>query len=296
MNIILTKGSTKMTLARPDVVEPYYRGTRFDRSGVVLDLESGGHSFVSQWFLHYDPYMHDAVGGPAEEFTQTGYEDVRPGEGFLKVGVGLLERKAEVYDRFKLYKVLDEGVRRVETTEDSASFRQILDAGGYGYDYLKTLTLPQDGVLRIDHRLRNTSEKPLEIYVYNHNFFILDGASTGRNTEFDFPFRPSGHWRADYDCVALAENGIRFSRDLQPGESVFMGDLKPDTPQEKYHFRLSNKAKGLSVEVQSNAAMEYAVFWCNHEVACMEPYTRLHIGAGCVSEWYIEYRFQVGCH
>lgn len=74
MNIILTKGSTKMTLARPDVVEPYYRGTRFDRSGVVLDLESGGHSFVSQWFLHYDPneIILNGLTSVSTDFRQMG--------------------------------------------------------------------------------------------------------------------------------------------------------------------------------------------------------------------------------
>lgn len=292
----LSKGSTRLTLARPDVPEPYYRGTRFDRSGIILSLESGGHSFVSQWFLHYDPYMHDAVGGPAEEFTQVGYDSTDISGGFLKVGVGLLARRSEDYDRFKLYDVLDEGTRSFRATEDTAEFRQILDAGGYGYDYIKTLAIPQDGILRIGHSLRNTSSKPLDLYVYNHNFFVLDGASIGKDTVFRFPFKPDGHWRAEYDCVALTDSGVGFSRDLEPGESVFMGDLRPDVPQEKYNFLLSNRAKGLSVDVRSDAAMEYAVFWCNHEVACMEPYTRLHIGAGCTSEWYVEYRFLTCCH
>lgn len=93
--IELHNRSTKLVLARPDVATPYYRGTRFDRSGIILSLESRGRKYVSQWFREYDPFNHDAVGGPAEEFSPIGYDNADPGGGFLKPGVGLLERDVD---------------------------------------------------------------------------------------------------------------------------------------------------------------------------------------------------------
>ena len=83
---VLQRGSTRLEIARPDVPEPYYRGTRFDRAGIILALESRGHRYISQWFRSYDPWKHDAVGGPAEEFTQIGYEAGLRGDSLIVAG------------------------------------------------------------------------------------------------------------------------------------------------------------------------------------------------------------------
>ena len=289
--IELHNGPTSLGLVREDIENPYYRGTRFDRSGIILTLSNAGRQYVSQWFLQYDPLKHDAVGGPAEEFTQISYDEAEAGEGFLKIGVGILRRDAEPYDRFKLYEIIDEGERSFNHNDGSAVFGQRLNYGKYGYNYVKKVSIEEDGGLVIEHKLVNLGCNAMDFQTYNHNFFVLDGAFTGRDTEFDLPFKPSGHWRSEYDCVHLTDSGIRFTRDLEPGESVFMGDLQGPEPQRNYSFRLLNRAKGLTVDASSDATMDYAVFWCNHEVACLEPYIKFHIEPGESAEWNIRYKF-----
>ena len=311
--LVLQRGSTRLEIARPDVAEPYYRGTRFDRTGNILALESRGHRYISQWFRTYEPYKHDAVGGPAEEFTQIGYEAGAPnagsigagapvndsmkpgtkaaprGEGFLKIGVGLLAREAAPYDRFHLYEVLDPGRTTVRAGADYATFRQVLK--GY-YDYSKKVSIPSDGALQISHRFRNTGPSTLDFYVYSHNFFILDGAPTGRATRFRFPFTPEGHWRAEYDSVGLVPDGIAFSRDLREGETVFMGDLHGSDPAEGYRFTLENLDNWLRVHAACDRPMDYAVFWSNTEVSCIEPYIHFIVPPGETVRWTIGYRFE----
>src|SRR5882757_8981562 len=39
----------------PDAEKGYYRGTRFDWSGVMPSLEYQGHSYSGQWFPEYAP-------------------------------------------------------------------------------------------------------------------------------------------------------------------------------------------------------------------------------------------------
>lgn len=173
--IELHNRSTELVLARPDVATPYYRGTRFDRSGIILSLESRGRKYVSQWFREYDPFNHDAVGGPAEEFSPIGYDSVAPGEGFLKPGVGLLERDVDEYDHFRLYKVLDEGERDFKAAPGQAEFRHRMAAGGYSYDYMKRIIIPREGTLVLEHILKNTGKRIMDMYVYNHNFSSLTG-------------------------------------------------------------------------------------------------------------------------
>ena len=287
--IILQRRSTRLEIALPDVAEPYYRGTRFDRTGNILALEARGHRYVSRWFRTYDPYRHDAVGGPAEEFTQIGHEEAAPGEGFLKIGVGLLAREAEPYDRFHLYKVLDPGQTTVRTGASEALFRHVLK--GY-YDYSKKVSIPADCALRISHRFRNTGPSTMDFHVYSHNFFILDGALTGRATRFFLPFTPEGHWRTDYDSVALVPDGIAFSRDLREGETVFMGDLHGAGPAEGCRFILENLDNGLRVRAACDRPMDYAVFWSNTEVSCIEPYIHFTVPPGGTVRWTLDYRFE----
>ena len=287
--IILQRRSTRLEIALPDVAEPYYRGTRFDRTGNILALEARGHRYVSRWFRTYDPYRHDAVGGPAEEFTQIGHEEAAPGEGFLKIGVGLLAREAEPYDRFHLYKVLDPGRTTVRTGASEALFRHVLK--GY-YDYSKKVSIPADCALRISHRFRNTGPSTMDFHVYSHNFFILDGALTGRATRFFLPFTPEGHWRTDYDSVALVPDGIAFSRDLREGETVFMGDLHGAGPAEGCRFILENLDNGLRVRAACDRPMDYAVFWSNTEVSCIEPYIHFTVPPGGTVRWTLDYRFE----
>ena len=67
----------------PDAEHGFYRGTRFDWSGVVADLQYKGHSYYGPWFTATDPKIPDfiyqgseivagpcsAITGPVEEFA-----------------------------------------------------------------------------------------------------------------------------------------------------------------------------------------------------------------------------------
>lgn len=288
----LKKGSTCLTLADPLAKEPYYRGTRFDRSGIILSLEHAGHVFVRPWFREYDPYMHDAVSGPAEEFTQIGYDAAFPGENFLKIGVGWLKRNYAPYDRFKLYEVVDSGHISVEKEAGSALFTQILPGC---YDYSKRVLIPEEGKLRLEHSLKNTGGSPLDFYVYSHNFFMLDGKPVNGNTRIILSFKPIGDWRAKYDCVRLADFGIAFDRALAEGESVFMGNLREaETSKVPFTFVLADYETRMTVSGTCDRKIDYSVFWANPDVACIEPYMPLHVLPGETAEWTLEYLFSKG--
>jgi len=46
----ISSGRLRATLYLPDAQSGYYRGTRFDWSGVIAALEWNGHSYFGQWF------------------------------------------------------------------------------------------------------------------------------------------------------------------------------------------------------------------------------------------------------
>ena len=278
----ISNNGLKLVLHDPQ--DGFYLGTRFDRSGVFDSVLWKGVEMAGRWFTAYDPSMHDAVCGPAEEFSPIGYDDAAPGGTFIKIGVGLLERPdAAPYDRFRLYGIADPGTWTVEAGEDTIAFIHKLDGI---YLYRKEIAITGPSSFSIRHAL-NSLGAPLSGEVYNHNFWTFGRFETGPSRLIDFPFTPDGSWRAQYDSVAFTGSGVRFSRTFQPGESVFSGNIhQRGSSGMPYAMTLSDGP--LAVSIRGSVPVTRTVLWSNHRIACLEPYNDFHTPF----DWEIEYQFQ----
>lgn len=292
--ISISNDTLKMALHVPDGENGYYRGTRFDWAGVFAGIEYQGCNYAEPWFENYYPQMHDAVCGPAEEFSPVGIDEAAPGDPFLKIGVGLLARQEGEYDRFRLHDIIDAGSRRFRVMDDSVVFSHFLDTDtGYAYEYIKEIRITGKDSFRIAHKLLNKGTKVLEGDVYNHNFFTLGLLETGSSRRLDFPYVPDGDWRSDYAEVGFTDAGIRFSRTLHKGESVYTGNLHEagkglwGSPNS---FRLFEDRTGRGVEARCEEPMMKAVFWANHRIACMEPYVGFYAAPGQIFTFDIDYQ------
>ena len=295
----LVSESLQLTLHRPG--DGFYEGTRFDRSGVFASLLFRGVEMAGPWFSAYVPTMHDAVQGPAEEFSAIGFNEAAPGETFLKIGVGLLRRPDEApYDRFRLYEIVDPGHWEVVSFADRITFRHGLE-GWYEYD--KEIVLTGESSFEIRHALQGLV--PLEGEVYNHNFFTFGKMAVGPSRQMDFPFRPAGDWRAVYDSVGFTGSGIRFSRPLAEGESVYTGnlhaaghdgmpyDLTIREAAGDLSFRPSEASGEISVHITGDVPVTHTVLWANHRIACLEPYNAFRTAPGSPCRWTLRYAFSV---
>lgn len=268
----------KLELHHP--LDGYYQGTRFDRSGVFRSLVFNGVEFCGEWFEKYSPTMHDAVLGPAEEFSPS----VIPGPDreshiVLKPGVGLLDIGPEPYDRFKLYRIVDPGTWEV----DGMRFRHRLE--GF-YTYTKEISVTSGNSFRISHCYEAIA--PYSGEVYNHNFFTLGKFETGPSRLIDFPFRPEGTWRAQYDSVAFTPGGIRFARKLREGESVYTGDIH-EAGKTGMPYDMVISEGNIGIHIKGDVPVTKTVLWANHRIACLEPYNRIELAPGESFSWTIEY-------
>ena len=291
--ISINNKSLSITLHAPDGEKGYYRGTRFDWAGVFESIQYRGCNYAEPWFEKYNPVAHDAVCGPAEEFSPIGLDEAAPGEPFLKIGVGMLEKMEGEYDRFKLHKILDPGTRSVEVTSDSIRQVHHLESDrGYAYEYIKEVRLTGENSFCISHKLLNKGSKTLKGDVYNHNFFTLGLLETGASRQLDFPFNPEGDWRAEYSEVGFVDNGIRFARTLQKGESVYTGNLHEagkGLAGSPNVFELRETKTGRGVRSECKLPMTKAVFWSYHLIACIEPYIDFNIAPGESFDFEIDY-------
>lgn len=261
----------------------FYSGTRFDYGGVFRSLLYEDTEFCGPWFERYDPRMHDAVLGPAEEFSLMVLPGPQGQERWLKPGVGLLRPDGFPYDRFKLYEIVDPGVWTVGKGGAALRFEHTLDAC---YHYVKEVVETGANSFEIRHSLHAFTD--LDGDVYNHNFFTMGKVETGPSRQIDFPFRPEGSWRSAYDSVAFTQGGIRFSRKLRPGESVYSGDIHA-AGQQGMPYSMTLREGRRSVHMRGSIPAFKTVFWANHRIACLEPYIRLAVPAGQSFCWTLAY-------
>lgn len=289
-------GELQARLYLPDRNAGYYRGTRFDWSGVIGSLRWKGHEYFGQWFEKYDPLLHDAITGPVEEFltgneSALGYDSAGTGEAFVRIGVGAVRKPDEpAYRRFGTYEIMNPGEWAIERRRDRVTFQHVLgDVRGYAYRYRKTLRL-EGRRLILTHSLENRGSKAIDTSVYDHNFFTLDGATTGPALRVLLPFAGRA-LRSFEDRAALEGQTIRFLRPFAKGETVFseIEGFGP-TPRD-YDFRIENTASGAAVHITGDRPLSKLLFWSAEKTVCPEPYIDLAIAPGGKAEWTITYEF-----
>ncbi len=66
--VTLSNGPVTMAIYLPDAQRGFYRGMRFNWSGLIAKAEYAGHTFFGPFQPQFNPMVHDNVTGPADEF------------------------------------------------------------------------------------------------------------------------------------------------------------------------------------------------------------------------------------
>ncbi|TAE32977.1 MAG: hypothetical protein EAZ91_03710 [Cytophagales bacterium] len=292
----LNNGHVRTVLYLPDATRGYYRGIRFDWAGAFKSLTHNDHDYVSQWFETYNPTMHDAINGPADEFVALGFDGAKPGETFVKIGVGVLRKPDEkAYFFARDYDVVDRGKWTVKRGKNNVAFTHELadPATGYGYRYTKTVRLTKnEPELVLEHSLTNTGQKTIETSTYNHNFWIIDGQPTGPGIEVVFPYAIRGQGQGFGDLVKPTGKKLIYSRTFEKKEYVFSAGLEGfDATPAGYDFSIENTKTGAGVRATADLPLDKLVYWACATTSCPEPYVRLSAAPGETKNWNIRYRF-----
>jgi hypothetical protein len=309
----ISNGIVQATIHPPDPVSGFYRGTRFDWSGVIGSLKYAGHNYYGPWFTKTNPTVKDyiyqgadivagpcsAVTGPAEEFSTNdeglGFSDAAPGGTFLKIGVGVLRKPDnKKYNMFRLYDVVDHGKWSVQAKPDSVEFsQQVTDpSSGYGYLYQKTVRLvagePQ---MVIEHRLKNIGKWPIMSSVYDHNFLVLDNQGIGPDFTITLPFEI--HPVKPVNAALGTVNGktITYLKKLQ-GRDQFDVNIEAFGKNSKdYEITIENRHVGAGMKITGDQPLESEELWSIRSILAMEPYVHMSIEPGKDFTWKYTYDY-----
>jgi hypothetical protein len=309
----IANGSIRVRLYLPEANTGFYRGTRFDWSGVIGGLQYSGLDFFPQWFQRSDPSVHDyvyeggdivagpctAITGPAEEFVTRGkglgFDEAKVGDTFIKIGVGVLRKShAGDYDPYRLYPIQDGGQWTVVRSSDSMEFRHELrdSSTDYAYEYQKTVSVIGDKArMVLDHSLRNTGKRVIETSVYNHNFLYLNRLSPGPDFSITVPFRIRGAQPSASSAAYVRDNRISFSRELSGEDRVYLDIKGFGTDPKDYDIRIENRSVGLGVRITGDRPLSRMALWAIRAPLSIEPFIDIKIEPGEEFTWQIQYEF-----
>jgi len=295
----ISNGLVRASLYLPDAEHGYYRGARFDWSGVISRLDYSGHNYFGVWFPTYEPTLHDAITGPVEEFRSTdgslGYNEAKVGYEFVKIGVGVLRKPDDrPYEFWRDYKILSTGVWVVRPHADRIEFVQELKGvNGYSYIYKKNVRLVRGKPeLVLEHSLKNTGKRAIETQVYDHDFYVIDGQPTGPAFRIRFPFKP----KAVEDLKGSAEivgNDFHYLRELESGnrDSVATYIEGFGSEASDNNIRVENSKAGAGVRETGDHPIAKLYLWSVRTTVCPEAYISLKIAPGKTAHWRITYDF-----
>jgi len=282
-----------------------YQGTRFDHAGVVFHVTYKGQDYNTYWFDRfvtdpqdegkYPPGTQHAccsVSGPVEEFAPVGFDEAGMGGRFLKPGVGIFKRTSDKYDQFPTLPVLNEGRRTFKASRNGARFTQDLDdpASGYGYTYVKTVTLvPSKAQMTITHVLKNTGKKDIVTTVYCHNFLTLSPGS--EHMAITAPFVWSAEKPLQPELVKLDGKTIRYIAPIPKGVTTIslmngFADRISD-----YDFTVTNSKTGFGQRIRADQPVAKINMWSISTTYSLEPYIAISLKPGESKRWTYTYDF-----
>lgn len=309
----IDNGLIHASLHLPDPMHGFYRGTRFDWSGIIGSLRYSGHDYYGPWFTRTDPKIADfifdgpdiiagpcsAATGPAEDFLTNGealgFSEAPAGGTFLKIGVGVLRKPDNAkYSMFRQYEIVDHGQWSVQEKPRSVEFTQkVMDpSSGFGYLYRKTVRLV-DGKpeMVIEHHLTNIGRRPLETSVYDHNFLVLDHRETGPDFVVTLPFtihldNPPG------SKLGFVEGRKILYRQELRGRDVFAIDIGGfRNTAEDYEVTIENRKAEAGMTIKGDRPLEQEHLWSIRSTLAVEPFVHMRIDTGNTFDWKYTYTY-----
>jgi len=287
---LISNSDIQMKVYLPDPEKGFYRGTRFDWSGVIGSVQYKGHEYFGYWKATHDPLVHEDLTGPVEGFIDPGlgYNDAKPGGKFIRIGVGILEREDEPeYNWMKTYKILDHGKWKIDQGEGWLSFtHEITSDIGYGYIYKKTIRLKNNHFI-IEHNLRNTGAKVIETDQFNHNFFMIDHEQSGTSFTVSFPYAVSTSDDLK-GYVEIKDKDLNFIKKIEKS-SVFLELSGYSHEIADHKVTVLNRNSGAGVTFTVDRPLTRMAFWACETTLCPENFIQISVAPGAEESWTSEY-------
>lgn len=287
---VLSNGNLTVEVMDPNDPARYYRGPRFSPVANVLRVVKDGKDYL------FSPVANDPEnenGGLAMEFDiltkggPPGFTEATIGEGFLKIGVGVL-RKIGVSYRFEKQNELIEAAQTTVTWErDRAAFEQVSEGvNGYAYKLSSEVQL-REATISIRYHLTNTGTKPFTTEQYAHNFFSFSDAPVGPDYEVEFPY--------DFQATGLEPEQRKEGRTIIYEQTV-PKPMNIEVPMPEGYsgpntVNVRHSTNGQEITATTSIPGTRTFLHASAAYLCPEQFVRISVKPGESAEWTREYTF-----
>ncbi|MDP8245928.1 MAG: hypothetical protein P9L94_17735 [Candidatus Hinthialibacter antarcticus] len=290
----LSNDAMEMLIYLPDAENGYYRGSRFEWSGLIQQIKYAGHTYFGDWKSTHDPENHDDLAGTASEFgmfTPLGYDDAKRGETFVKIGIGELQRiNTSGYQFHTNYEVATAYDWTINSTSNSIEFIQESPGfKGWKYHFEKRIQLAEGAAPRfsIYHKIVNTGSNPINTDYYCHNFTIIDDDPIGPAYTLEFPFELQ--FPQSLNGYAKAEGKtVQFLKPLK-NTSIYAEFEGYEVAPENTGVTIYNQDRKAGIKINGDYGAYEFHYWSTTLATCPEPFLKIDIEPGESIEWTDEY-------
>ncbi len=298
---ILKQGDLEVKVMDPNSEARIYKGVRFSNIAAVLQVTYKGKSYF------YEPTKVNAqneLHGLAMEFdicdpdNPLAFDAVRKGQGFVKLGVGVLQKNTTEYNFSKEYPVIARAPTSVEWQTNKVTYTQICEySRNYAYSLIATLELSENS-MTITYTLTNTGRRLFSTSQYHHNFLNFSGKSVGPDYSVQFPYPiqlgPNAKTDAEVrkklpDFVNLKEKEFEITRPIPSHMQLRIPRPVDFSGAEK--LTISQRASGQSLDIETAPANNKTAVFAIANAICPEQFLTLFFLPGEKQTWKRIYTF-----
>ncbi|MBD3320228.1 MAG: hypothetical protein GF350_03945 [Chitinivibrionales bacterium] len=299
-HIILQNNVLRAVIYTPNLRCGYYRGTRFDQSGMIGKVYFGEHTFFGDWQMPHDP-MHPEHGiGPAEEFDMKNpplFSAVDSGDTFIKIGVGKLIKTTDTYFMNTPYPIAEPAMWQIScSTSQWIEFAHTLSsAGGIAFTYTKKVAIDKNKpIITISHSLKNSGPETITTEHYSHNFIRIDDRSIDSSYQcrFSFPLRIEDKLLKKMERYAVITGPVLDITKSLASKTLWATFEDLSHIPDENRFTVINQAAGASISVSGDRAPSKFDFYATTTAICPEPFVTIEVRPGDTGRWKNVLRFQ----
>ena len=268
-----------------------YNLSRFDWTGKITIVKQK-NVYVTGIEKINDENENDYGKGLYNEFgieTAIGYNEIKEGDWFHKIGVGLLKRNDKPYLFSKNYDVQPAEFKVTKKSNKIITHCKSQSVNGYAYVLKKEIELFESSFL-IKYFLQNTGKKTIKTNEYTHNFLAINKDLIGSNYILKFPFqiKPElfGETFNSEKKVEIGPNKITFND--TPNKDFFFSNLSGNE-QVDASWELINTKNSLGISEKGNFKTTKVNLWgCKHVIS-PELFFDINVEPGQSVEWSRSY-------
>jgi len=264
-----------------------YQFSRFDWTGKIAAVKFKGIPVSTQEKISGD--KENIYGkGFYNEFgieMPIGFDDIKEGEYFPKIGIGSLKKEGKNYAFSKKYEILPANFK--VTTEKNKLIVECESKSMNGYSYLlrrETELLESSFVIR--YSLRNTGVKTITTNEYCHNFLAINKELMGSDYILKFPFDLNAEL---FDAALNPEGKVLVEKEKitfnsTPEEQFFYGNLTGNKMVDASWELINTKSK-IGIRETGSFKTNKVNLWGWKHVISPELFFDLSVEPGKTIEW-----------